>query len=129
MAEHTVTLDKGITIGSKSNKQAVLKELSAGDVIEAMQESERLIMVPGPNGQEPRLVHSNALMGVHTLRRQVARLGEIEGPLEIDQLALLSDRDLETLQAAADAMDAAVAQAVSDRGRSNAASEHDRESD
>lgn len=129
MAQHTVKLEKGITIGEEHHLEVVLKELTAGDVIDAAQESERLIMVPGPNGTEPRLVQSNALMGANTLRRQIASLGDIEGPLEMEQLALLSDRDLEILQGAVEMMDAAVATAVTDRGRSDAASGGDTESD
>lgn len=125
MAKHKVTLIKGITVGVDQHLEAVLKELTAGDVIEAAQESERLIMVPGNNGQEPRLVHSNALMGINTLRRQIASIGEIQGPIEMDQLALLSDQDLGILQAAAEAMDTAVATAVINRGRSKAASGDD----
>lgn len=129
MAQTTVKLQKGITVGEVQNRNAVLRELTAGDVIAAAEESERLIMVPNGNESEPRLVLSNALMGINTLRRQIAQLGEIQGPLEIEQLSLLSETDLELLQNAAESMDSAVAKAVTDRGRADAASGDDQASD
>ncbi|KJZ09425.1 hypothetical protein TW85_22010 [Marinomonas sp. S3726] len=119
---HKVTLDKGISVGDKTYKKVTLKALSAGDVISAMEESERVVMVPTPNGLEPSLLMSNALMGVNTLRRQIKTLGELEGPLEREQLDLLSDKDLEILQAGVTDMDNAIAKAVSERGRDDAAS-------
>lgn len=118
MAQHTVTLEKGLTVGDKTYTTATLKELSAGDVIAAMEESERVIMVPNASGSlEPTLLLSNSLMGVNTLRRQIASIGDIQGPIEREQLNLLSDADLLLLQQGVQEMDAAAAQDISARGR------------
>lgn len=130
MAIHKVTLEKGITVGDVTHREVTLKELSAGDVMEAMDESERLLMVPTTTGElEAQLVLSNAALGINTLRKQIASLGEIEGPLEREQMALLSHTDLELLQAGAQELDAILAKAVIQRGRSDAASEGGREED
>lgn len=126
MAQHTFELEKGLMVGNVPQTTVVLRELTAGDVVAALEESEKLIMVPGPNGMQPALVQSNAMMGINTLRRQIASLGEIQGPLERDKFDLLSGADLEILQAEADKMDAAVlGVAVADRGRSEAADSDD----
>ena len=118
MAQHTVTLEKGLTVGDKNHNIATLRELSAGDVIAAMEESERVIMVPNGSGSvEPSLLLSNSLMGVNTLRRQIASIGDIQGPIERDQLNLLSDTDLMLLQQGVQEMDAATAEDISARGR------------
>ncbi|MBJ7537163.1 phage tail assembly protein [Marinomonas transparens] len=115
---HQVTLQKGLTVGDKQHLNAVLRPLSAGDIIAAMEESERVIMAPNAEGKyEPALLLSNALMGVNTLRRQVAMLGDIQGPLEVEQFKLLSDIDLDLLQKGVTAMDMATAKAIVERGR------------
>lgn len=115
---HKVTLQKGLTVGEKTYKEAVLRELSAGDIMAAMEESERVVMTPTSNGVEPVLLLSNALMGINTLRRQIASLGEIQGPLEREQMNLLSDVDLGLLQQGVAELDLAVAKDIGDRGRS-----------
>ncbi len=121
MTQHTVTLEKGLTIGEERHTKVVLRELSAGDLIAAMEESERLIMVPGANGAEPALVTSNTLMGINTLRRQVASIGSVDGPMEREQLSLLSNKDLEILHQGVAALDTAIVNALEARGRSAAA--------
>ena len=122
---HKITLSKGIKIGEKIHNIAELRELNAGDVIAAMEESERVVMVPTPNGLEPTLLMSSALMGVNTLRRQIASIGDINGPLEREQLNLLSDKDLDLLQSGVSAMDSALAKVIRDRGRDDATSTDD----
>lgn len=120
-----VTLHKGLTVGEKVHNIATLRELNAGDVLRAMEESERVVMVPTANGIEPSLLMSNALMGVNTLRRQIVSIGEIQGPIEREQLDLLSDRDLDILQKGASDMEKAIVKALSERGRSGATSTDD----
>ncbi|MGO2354635.1 MAG: hypothetical protein ACTH58_07845 [Marinomonas foliarum] len=120
-----VTLHKGLKVGEKIQNVATLRELNAGDVLKAMEESERVVMVPTANGIEPTLLMSNALMGVNTLRRQIVSIGEIQGPLEREQLDLLSDRDLDILQTCASDMEKAIAKALIERGRPGATSTDD----
>ena len=114
----TVELLKGLSVGNVEHKTATLREPTAGDLIAAMTESERVVSVNG----EPTLLLSNTALSINTLRRQVVTIGDIHGPLESMQLALLSGTDLALLQQAADELDVAVAKEMSDRGRDQAAS-------
>jgi phage FluMu protein gp41 len=124
MAEITVKLAQGLKIGNTSCCVAVLRELTAGDLIDAMKESERLVMVPASSGRaEPQLLISNTLLSINTLRRQIASIGEMKGPIELETLSLLSAADLSLLQGQAEAMDSARAKDIEDRGRSEAAGE------
>ncbi len=120
---HKITLEKGLSVGTQVFKEVTLKELTAGDVLAAMEESERVVMVPTENGLEPTLLMSNASMSVNTLRRQIHSVGELSGPLEREQLNLLSSKDLDILQIGLVDMDKAIAKAIFERGRSGATSE------
>lgn len=104
MAEITVDLIGGLTIGETAHKQALLREASAGDLIDAQMESEKVIMVPGADGQssEPALVCSPSLVGLNVLRRQIVKIGEHQGPLSLEELRRLGNAgDLALLQEAA----------------------------
>jgi phage FluMu protein gp41 len=121
VAELKVTLKRGLKFGDVAQLDAVLREGAAGDVIDAAEESEKLVATP--DGYQ--LVQSPTLVGVHMLRRQVVRIGEIEGPLTLKQLKMLDPADLSELQRAAQSLDAAaVEQAsreVAQRGRADGA--------
>jgi phage FluMu protein gp41 len=120
-----VTLHKGLKVGEKVHNVVTLRELNAGDVLKAMEESERVVLVPTANGLEPSLLMSNSMMGVNTLRRQIVSIGEIQGPIEREQLDLLSDRDLDILNSGVSDMEKAIVKALSERGRSSATSTDD----
>lgn len=117
MATTTIELKKGLRIGETQYTEAEIREPSAGDVIEAMEESERLIMVPGPNGNDPQLVASPTMVGVHTLRRQIVRIGTYQGPLSLAEIKRLSPSDLDALQTAAAMLEAAAVSELARRGR------------
>lgn len=119
---HTIELEKGLKVGDTTHKTATLREPSAGDLINAMAESERVVIVPNAAGGEPQLLLSNTALSINTLRRQIVSLGDIKGPLEHEQLNLLSATDLQLLQNAADTLDNAAAKAMDARGRSDATS-------
>jgi len=112
-----VSLEDGIKVGDDTLKDAVLRELTGADLIDGQAEAERLVQTPAG----PALVASPAAMGVALLRRQVVRIGNLQGPLEVADLRKLSARDLNTLQEKAEALDAANAKALADevatRGR------------
>ncbi|ATG74326.1 hypothetical protein AN401_11745 [Zobellella denitrificans] len=93
-----------------------LRELTAGDIIEAEEASEKLML--GPNG--PVLVSSPARMGTELLRRQVKRVGKLQG-LSLGQLKSLHPDDLELLNAQVVARDALLAREIADRGRADGA--------
>jgi len=114
MATLTITLDDGIKVGDDVLTQATLREPTAGDVIDAQEESEKLVETL----DGPRLVSSPTLSGAGMLRRQIVRIGNLEGPLSMSDLRKLSPRDMHALQTAANKLDSALAgEALTDRGR------------
>lgn len=123
MAVIECPLEKGITIGNKTHRVAVLTEHNAGMTIEAGAESERVVMV---NGQ-PHLVSSPNMVGIHVLRRQIVSIGDLKGPLELEQLALLSNEDLNRLYEYADRLELAAAAAIQAEGRLGDLSQKQRE--
>lgn len=126
MAQHTITLTKGITIGDVTHCVAVLREASALDVIEAAAESEKVVMVSqgldrhGLPVLVPQLVASPTITGMNVLRRQIVKIGDIAGPIDDAYFSKLSPEDLNALQDAADTLQHAALE-VAQRGRSDSA--------
>ena len=131
--EQTVTLLKGITIGGDAQTNCVIREASVADLAAAAEDAASVEMAPtgrhtdsGYPTFEPMKVINPYLMELHTLRRQIVRVGDIDGPLDADMhWPLLSESDLELIKREADAM-AAVKTAPSEvvlRGRSDGQSE------
>lgn len=116
MVNHSVQLNDGFKVGDATHKVAELRYPKAGDLIDANQESE--VPVSTPSGYQ--LMVSPTLIGAHVLRRQVVRIGDYEGPLTLAELKRLSQTDLNLLQAEAERMDNALAEALVARGRSAA---------
>lgn len=73
----TVPLADGITLGETTYVRATLRQLTAGDILEAQEEAERLVYAKDGTLS---LVMSPARMGREALRRQVARLEGESGP-------------------------------------------------
>lgn len=113
-----VTLANGLKIGEKgkekTHKVAVIREATAGDMIEATEESERLALTPEGNYI---LVSSPTLVGINVLRRQIVKLGEYDGPLTLSEMKLLSSVDINLLQGKAQQLDNAGAEEIAKRGR------------
>ena len=122
-----IDLKDGLTLGSVTYKTVVLRQLTAGDVQDASEASERLVATPTG---DLALVSSPARMGREMLRRQVARLkddngGKFDGPLEPEDMARLTVTDLRALQMGVGILDAHVEKAVEamgKRGRTDAGS-------
>ena len=125
MSRIKFNLNDGLSIGDDVLKDVVLREINAGDIIKASEESEKLVFTPAGKGQpEPILVSSPAMMGVHVLRRQIVSIGNLNGPIDLHTLEKLSAEDFEILQNKANELEkAAVAelasQAVTHKGRSD----------
>jgi Mu-like prophage FluMu protein gp41 len=120
----TFSLIKGLAygVGAEKEMQYVVsfRELTAGDLIDAQVASEKVVMTK----EGPVLVSSPALMGVEMLRRQIAKVGCINGPLSLTQLKALDPEDFQRLSIATDVRDIALAASMSnDRGRVVAVSE------
>lgn len=113
MAEVRVDLNDGLTVGIELLKTAYIRTVDAGMVIDANEESEKLVYSLDETGRAvPTLVPSPTLVGVHVLRRQIVRLEGIgkpySGPLSLDELKSLSAADLNLIQAKANELDNAV---------------------
>lgn len=122
MATISLTLRDGLPFGKGEEAalqhDASLRSLTAGDIIDARLESERVVDTPSG----PRLVTSPELMALNVLRRQVTRVGVINGPLSIANLRSLSHHDLQLLEGESDALEAAeLAERLGNRGRADQA--------
>ncbi len=111
MAEVNVDLEIGLEIGEKIHKKAVIRELTAGDIFDAQSEAERVVNTP----EGPQLVASPSAVGIHTLRRQIARIGNVEGPLSLAEMRKLHPADLELLHEECSKLDQAVIAAIASR--------------
>lgn len=117
MAQSEFDLKHGLEVEGVVHKHVVLGELTAGDIIEAQQESERVVMTP----DGPALVSSPALVGALTLCRQIKQIGDIK-MMELPMLRKLHEDDLYQLQLEAAKLSQAGDQAgkeLSDRGRAD----------
>ncbi|HGY4723283.1 TPA: phage tail assembly protein [Citrobacter amalonaticus] len=122
MAEMNFELIHGFTTGKGTTDEArhttvSLRELTASDVIDAQLEAERVVL--GDNGKAVAYC-SEVLLGLALMRRQVAQVGAIPGPLDMKQLRQLHPADLELINDKAAAMDRMLDE-VAARGRTDAA--------
>ena len=117
MTEFVVDLPDGLKLNGVPQRKATLKKLTAMDVIEASEASEKLVHA----AEGPMLVVSPSRMGAEVLARQIDRIGDIPGPFSASVFGKLSPADMDALQAAAESLDEAVAKEVSRRGRDDPA--------
>ncbi|HJW80825.1 MAG TPA: hypothetical protein VJ396_01165 [Acidiferrobacterales bacterium] len=122
MATIDVPLKRGLKIGADVLRDAVLREVSAGDIIEAQEESEKLVYAVENGKLVPILVASPTLVGIHVLRRQIVRIGNVDGPIDLVLIKKLKPVDLDLLQKKADELDGAAegeaaSREVAQRGR------------
>lgn len=110
-------LQTGVMYGDEPQTEVTLRELTTGDLLDAELASERMMM--SPEGV-PVLVKSPALFGYEILRRQIASIGKIQGPISLKMLRSLSSEDLQLISMFAQTWEAAKAQQVVDRGRLDA---------
>lgn len=120
MKEVIVVLAHGLAVGEKVHLEAAIRELTAGDIFDAQTDAERLVQTE----DGPQLVASPSAVGIHTLRRQIRRIGEVEGPLSITELRKLHPIDLERLQREAMTLEQAAfaevaSREVAQRGRAD----------
>lgn len=123
LARGQLTLVDGLVTGSGDDEQrhtdVTLRPLTGKDIIDAELAAERVVQTA--NGSE--LVRSPAMVEFELLRRQVARLGNLNGPLSLLQLKSLSARDIERLIIAQRLGGSALAgQLAADSGRLDAVS-------
>lgn len=118
MSNVTFSLHDGLPFGKGEDqerlKEVVVRELTAGDLIDARVESERVIQT----AEGPRLVSSPELLALHCLRRQIVSIGKVKGPMSLANLRTLSLLDLREIESQVDTLEAAVlAERLGQRGR------------
>lgn len=93
------TLKHGLAYGNGEEAEmqfdVELRELTAGDLIDAEAASERVVLTDKGSA----LVSSPSRMGYELLRRSIVRIGKINGPLPFDMLKKLHQDDLELITA------------------------------
>lgn len=117
MATITAHLVGGLQIGETNHTEAELKELSAKDLIESQQSAEKVVLVPQADGSAiPELVSSPVTAGLEALARQIVRIGDHQGPMEIADLKKLkSAEDIGILQQAAQQLETVTLKPVIDK--------------
>jgi len=127
MADIKVTLEHGFKVGKQTFMVATLRETTTADVLDANEESEKVVMVPTDSGAvEAQLVCSPTLVGVHVMRRQIKSIDDYSGPLTLNEVKSLHPEDLNRLQAGVNTLDQLAAKALEDvaqRGRDDGAGE------
>ena len=107
---HQVELATGLVDGAdKAHKLAKLRQLGARDIMDARLAAERVVTIPTKKGPVPQMVVSPAALDYELLRRNIAQLGDLPGPLTLEQLGMLTEADLRKLEDAAGELDAAAA--------------------
>lgn len=121
--QHTITLKHGLKPAKERHTECVLREPSAGDIFDAQDAAERLVMTP--NG--PALVLSEVRLGNEMSRRQIVRIGGIEGnPLQESHFRDLHPEDLKAIEVALDDMDSIAGKELSaERGRDKGVGDSD----
>lgn len=100
----TFKLKDGVKKFGKLHVDVTLRSATAGDIIDATQEAERLVITP----QGPALVASPILTGAQVTRRRVVKLGDMDGPIDMDLLKEFSADDLGLVQMKCDELDTAL---------------------
>lgn len=123
MAILVFDLKHGLKVGkgadAETHYEVELRELTTADVIDSELAAEKVVVV----GEKGIAYTSGVIMGLELLRRQVARVGEIDGPLSMKLLRLLHPDDMKMLNDKAEEMDKALA-GIGNRGRSDAVGEN-----
>ncbi|MGU5685200.1 phage tail assembly protein [Aeromonas allosaccharophila] len=122
MALTTFDLEHGLTGTDEEGetllyREVGLRELTAADLIDAQIDSEKVVVQHG----KAIAYTSDVLYGLNLLCRQVEYIGQMKGPLSIKQLKKLHVDDFSLLQAKAQELDMALAEALAARGRSSSA--------
>lgn len=109
------SLKQGLMYGDEPQLDVETRELTTQDLIDAECSAERLLMDKQGN---PLLVVSQVLFNYELIRRQIKRVGKINGPLSLKQLGSLHPDDLNIINAMLSAEEMAKStQALDQRGR------------
>lgn len=90
-----------------------LRELTTGDILDARQAAERVVML---NGQAVSYC-SDATLGLELMCRQVEFIGEVKGPLTANMVRKLHPDDFRLINDKAAELDQLMMQELEKRGR------------
>jgi len=120
-----ITLIHGLTVEQDgepvTHHKTVLKELTVGELFDAQKAAERVIHTD----TGVHLLQSDVEFGIELVRRAIVSIGDIQGPLSVEQMRGLMSSDLTLIQSKLDGYEAAAMQAAEARGRSNPVSAED----
>ncbi|MCE9848405.1 phage tail assembly protein [Aeromonas allosaccharophila] len=125
MALITFELDHGLkAVGSGDEpllyREVGLRELTTNDLIDAQLAAEKVVVHPGGKAVA---YTSDVLYGLELLRRQIAYIGEVQGPIEIKMIRKLHTEDFDLIQRKAQELDQALAEdlarRIEERGRAD----------
>ena len=127
MAVITFKLEHGLkAVGSGDEpllyREVGLRELNTNDLIDAQLAAEKVVV--HESGKAVAYT-SDVLYGLELLRRQIAYIGEVEGPISIKMIRKLDPEDFDLIQRKAQELDQALAEdlakRIEARGRSDSA--------
>lgn len=121
MSNITCELVDGMMLGEEKQTLVTLRPATAGDVIEATEESEKLFNTP----EGPALVASPTLVATHMLCKQIVSVGDIPAPISLDMLKKLTPNDMELLHKKIAEIEIASMEVTLSRGRSDGSEETD----
>lgn len=121
MSTYKFNIEHGLKIGDQTLHDVVMKDhLTAEDLFLASEAAEKLVFSGEGDDAKPELVISPSLVSAETLRRQIKRIGDIEGPISMKVLGKLHEDDLAKINKMSQRIEAIkVSKAVARRGRSN----------
>ena len=121
MATIKFRLEHGLAFGKGNDAvmqyDVTLRELSVGDLLDAQEEAEKVVNTP----EGYTLVVSPTRVGVQLLRRQIASVGCINGPLSLADIFRLNAADMALINTQVGALEQAALKELAERGRSNTA--------
>lgn len=122
-------LQHGLTFGEGHEQriytQVTLRELTAGDLIDAALEAEQVRQVAEGGRTRYVTVRSEELFALALLGKQIASIGDIQGPIGLGMLKRLQADDLLLLSRHANGLDGAALEEVTARGRLDGAGGED----
>ena len=92
---NTITLKDGLRVGDTVHKEVEFRDLTAGDILDATEASERIVTT-----QDGRVVAvvSDARLGMEILRRRISKFGTLPVPISLTEIKQLSEDDIDALQ-------------------------------
>ena len=122
MANLKFDLENGLKVGEQIHKEVELRELTAGDMLDAEAAIEEMVIT-----EEGDVAYktSPTKLAHELLRRGIAKLGDLPMPLSEAEYRLLSRTDLILLQQQARKIDKAMFEKISARGRRHQAAAAD----